>query len=157
MPPGSAGYSTAKAPVIGAVERGGRLRMKAINRTEMTSAAMQRHIREMVNVRDVLMLFTDEAPGYARTRKMGVPHRTINHGERYVEYAPRGSRYGKMDTHTNTIESVWAIVKRAIYGQFHHVSTAYLPLPYLSEIRFRYNARKTDGAFDRLLKLAVAG
>ena len=44
------------------------------------------------------------------------------------------------NTHTNTIDGFWATVKRAIFGQFHHVSRKYLPL-YLDEIAYRYNRR----------------
>ena len=54
----------------------------------------------------------------------------------------------------NTIESFWAILKRALIGQFHHVSPKYLPL-YLKEIVYRYNMRASDFAFDGLLHLAV--
>lgn len=41
------------------------------------------------------------------------------------KYAPE-SEYGSINT--NSIEGFWAIVKRAIYGQFHHVSKKYLGL-----------------------------
>lgn len=36
------------------------------------------------------------------------------------------SLYGPI--HTDTIDGFWSLVKRAIYGQFHHVSRKYLPL-----------------------------
>jgi transposase len=30
------------------------------------------------------------------------------------------------DIHTNTVESFWAIVKRAVYGIYHHISLKYM-------------------------------
>jgi len=58
--------------------------------------------------------------------------------------------------HTNTIESFWAIVKRSIYGQFHHVSKKYMHL-YLNEISYRYNQRNQDKPWglEGILCLAV--
>lgn len=43
----------------------------------------------------------------------------------------------------NPIDARGAIyfIKRAIYGQFHHVSKKYMHL-YLNEISYRYNQRK---------------
>jgi len=45
-------------------------------------------------------------------------------------------------------------LKRAIFGQFHHVSPKYLPL-YLNEIVYRYNARRRGDGFNMALHLAV--
>ena len=40
--------------------------------------------------------------------------------------------------HTNGVESVWAILKRSIYGTCHHVSTKHLA-QYVNETAFRLN------------------
>jgi len=56
--------------------------------------------------------------------------------------------------HTNGIESFWAILKRGVYGIFHHVSVDYLQ-DYVNEFCFRLNYRDNDKAFDRLVELAV--
>jgi hypothetical protein len=45
-------------------------------------------------------------------------------------------------------------VKRAIYGQYHHVSRRYLPL-YLDEISYRFNHRSIGVSLDGVLHLAV--
>ena len=45
-------------------------------------------------------------------------------------------------------------VKRAILGQFHHVSRKYLPLD-LDEIAYRYNRRSVGAPLDGVLHLAV--
>lgn len=55
--------------------------------------------------------------------------------------------------HTNGIESFWAILKRAIIGSYHHVSTKYLQ-SYVNECCFRQNNR-SDSAFDKLLLQSV--
>ncbi|MGH7744508.1 MAG: transposase [Candidatus Dormibacteria bacterium] len=78
-------------------------------------------------------------------------HRAINHSVSYLEHDLFADQFGP--THTNTFEVFWDIVKRAIYGQFHHVSRKYLPL-YLNELSYRYNWRKGD-AFGAALHLAV--
>lgn len=148
-PPGGQGVSS-KTPIIGAVERGGRVKARPAEREEMSGDDLAEHFRAMVSSKGT-MLTTDESAVYGRFNKF-VAHRTINHSVSYVERDMFSSLYGPI--HTNTIDGFWSLVKRAIYGQFHHVSRKYLPL-YLGEISFRYNMRNGSGAFDKLLHLAV--
>lgn len=73
---------------------------------------------------------------------MGYQHDTVNHGKKqYVKKAGGGK------VTTNTVESSFALIKRGIYGTFHHVSREHLPR-YLSEFDFRWNARK-EGDVER--------
>jgi hypothetical protein len=59
--------------------------------------------------------------------------------------------------HTNTIEGYFSILKRGVYGVFHHVSEAHLHR-YLSEFDFRYSNREKLGVDDaRRAELAVMG
>lgn len=146
-PPGGQGV-TRKTPIIGAVERGGRVKVKPLAKTEQVD--MEAAVREMVATRGT-MLTTDEHLGYARVNRF-MAHRAINHSVSYVERDLFADLYGA--THTNTIEGFWAIVKRAIYGQFHHVSRKYLDL-YLREIVYRYNQRRLGPMLDGVLHLAV--
>lgn len=146
-PPGGQGV-TGKQPVIGAVERGGRVKAKPMSNREQ--ADFEAAVREMIDPKGT-MLTTDEHWGYTRVNRF-MAHRTINHSVSYSERDLFASLFGS--THTNTIEGFWAIVKRAIYGQFHHVSRRYLPL-YLGELSYRYNMRHRNDAFGRLLHLAV--
>src|SRR5437762_7334634 len=57
------------------------------------------------------------------------------HGANYV-------RHGT-DTHSNTIEGVFSLIKRGVMGTFHSVSKKHLP-NYLNEFEFRWNTRKLD-------------
>lgn len=140
------GRGTSKTPVVGAVERGGNVKVKAVDKSDMTTADMEALTREFVDCRSASVT-TDEYAGYNTLNKF-VQHRRVNHSVAYVEYDLFGS------VHTNTIESFWAILKRAIIGQFHHVSRKYLPL-YLREIAFRYNMRALGCDLDSVLHLAV--
>lgn len=57
--------------------------------------------------------------------------------------------------HTNGIESFWAIVKRGVYGIYHHVSVKHMQT-YMDEFCFRMNHRETEDGFASLVKLSVA-
>ena len=55
---------------------------------------------------------------------------------------------------TNGIESFWAIVKRGVYGIYHHVSVKHMQT-YMDEFCFRMNHRKVEDGFNNLLKLSL--
>jgi len=55
---------------------------------------------------------------------------------------------------TNTVEGFFSLLKRGVYGTFHHVSRHHLHR-YLSEFDFRYNAR--DVADGERTELAIKG
>jgi transposase-like protein len=149
-PPGGQGIS-AKEPVIGAVERGGRVKAQTAERSELTGDDMAAFFRATVDPHDT-MLTTDGSPLYRGFNRF-VAHRSINHSVAYSERDLSASVYG--NTHTNTIDGYWATVKRAIFGQYHHVSRKYLPL-YLDEIAYRYNRRFAKAIpLDGVLHLAV--
>jgi hypothetical protein len=84
---------------------------------------------------------------------------TDEHGA-YEDFAERHEHvvHGKEEwvrgqVHTNTMESVWSLLKRSIIGSYHHLSARHLPA-YLEEMAFRYNNRKNPYLFrDTLLKL----
>jgi hypothetical protein len=81
---------------------------------------------------------TDESGIYWRVGEEFKTHRTVNHSaEEYV----RG------DAHTNTVEGMFSILKRGIYGIYQHVSEAHLQR-YLHEFDFRYNNRVALGIDD---------
>ena len=49
------------------------------------------------------------------------------------------------DSAPATAENFFSILKRGVYGTYHHVSEAYLAR-YLGEFDFRYNTRKNTDA-----------
>jgi hypothetical protein len=65
-------------------------------------------------------------------------HESVTHSRR--EYKRPGT-----DIHSNTVESVFSLIKRGVMGTFHSVSRKHLP-NYLNEFEFRWNTRKlSDG------------
>ena len=46
-------------------------------------------------------------------------------------------------SHTNSIESAWALFKRAIHGTWHHISPKHAAR-YVNEVAFRLNDGKVD-------------
>ncbi len=70
---------------------------------------------------DVSTLVTDEYGAYNVVRRI-MDHCVIQHSQRYVD--------GEL--HTNTIEGVWSLLKRAWYGSHHHYTRRYTPL-YVAE------------------------
>ena len=57
------------------------------------------------------------------------------------------NEYVRGDAYTNTVESYFAILKRGIFGTFHHVSAQHLKR-YVGEFDFRYNERAALGVTD---------
>lgn len=123
-----------KEAVVALVERSGRVRSTHVD-------AVTSH-----NLRTVLMgqlhtdthLMTDQHTIYPAIGAKFAMHTSVNHGV---------GEYVRGDTHTNTIESYFAILKRGIFGTFHHVSPQHLKR-YVGEFDFRYNTRKALGFTD---------
>jgi transposase-like protein len=124
------GRGTSKTPVFAMVERGGNVRMKVMER--ITSKTLGSVIRESVD--GTARLVTDDLSVYypiGRAHPGG--HESVKHGQ--GEYVRKGT-----DIHSNTAESVFALLKRGVYGVFHSISKKHLPR-YLSEFEFRWNTR----------------
>lgn len=142
-----------KTPVVGAIQRGGKVKARVMKRSELNANVFKALVHNWMTLRQTV-LTTDELPSY-RTLHEVIPHRMINHSRRYSQKdATFDLGFGM--THTNTIEAFWAIVRRAIVGQFHHVSQKYLPL-YMREICYRYNDRIDQCGLDGVLNLACNG
>ncbi len=139
-----AGRGTKKAPVIGAVERGGSVTAKAVAKGRMKGRHLRAFVKERVDTKKA-ELITDEYGAYFGMSKV-LPHSVIRHQDWYVDG----------DIHTNTIEGFWALLKRGMFGQFHSVSRKHLQ-KYVDEFCYRYNLRKADGdvAFDLTINRAL--
>ena len=130
------GRGTAKAPVIGAVERDGNV--VAQPQDDLSGKGILNFIMNSIKP-DESVLITDEYQAYNATNNF-VKREVIKHQERYVN--------GHI--HTNTIEGFWGLLKRAWYGQHHHYRKQYLPL-YVAEACYKYNQRKTENVFDHFI------
>lgn len=140
--PNKRGRGTKKAAVLGAVERGGRVVAKVAQPGDLSAKGIAKFIKRFVDP-DGSILISDEYKGYNRVSETML-HAVVCHAREYAN--------GHI--HTNTIESFWALVKRAWYGSHHHYSRKYMPL-YIAESCFKYNARKSATAFDDALRMFV--
>lgn len=140
--PNKRGRGTKKVPVIGAVERGGRVVARVANPGDLSAKGIQSFIARFIDKAGTILI-TDEYKGYSRVSSE-MQHAVICHAEEYA--------YGPI--HTNSIESFWAIVKRAWYGTHHHYSRKYMPL-YIAEACYKYNRRTSDTAFGDSMRMFV--
>jgi len=134
-----------KVPVIGILERGGRIRYQMMER--ITARKLADAIRDTADRGSRLM--TDDANAYDIVgREFAGGHFTTDHSRR--EYAKPGT-----DIHSNTIESAFSLIKRGVYGTFHSISRKHLP-KYLNEFEFRWCERyaKDDERVIRAIKSA---
>jgi len=127
-----------KVPVIGILERGGRVRATVVpNRKKK---ALQGEVRKHVEAgsalySDALLSYEGLAGEYA--------HQVIDHAVAYVDG----------NVHTNGLENFWSLLKRGINGTYVSVEPYHL-FRYLDEQAYRFNNRKMDD-FDRF-KLAAS-
>lgn len=141
--PSKRGRGTSKTPVVGVVERGGHVVAQvADGKRDLTGKGLSNFIGKVVDVA-ASMLMTDEYQGYRRIGSM-MRHSVIKHKIRYVDG----------QTHTNTIEGFWSLLKRALYGQHHHYSRKYMPL-YVAEAAYKYNKRSVAEPFPGLIRAMV--
>jgi hypothetical protein len=106
-------------------ERGGRIQARVSQ--QMTFDEVHGSIHEDVEMGSTL--YTDDHGIFENLDGLFYRHDTINHS--IGEYA-RGA------AHTNSIESVWAVLKRGIMGVYHKVSVKHLGR-YVDEFTFRLN------------------
>jgi transposase-like protein len=116
-----------KTPIVGLVERKGRVR--AFVAQDVKADTLIGLVREHVLPQN--LVFTDDFAAYDGLGVRGYHHRRIRHSEKI---------YVAGDTHTQTIEGFWSLIKRGIAGVYHNVGRHYLQ-SYLNEYSFRYNRR----------------
>jgi len=111
-----------KAAVLGMVARDGDVRFRMMER--LTADRIGEVLIENADLS--CRLITDELYSYRR------PGRAFKGGHEFVthslgEYVRKGT-----DVHSNTVESVFSLIKRGVMGTFHSVSKKHLP-NYLNE------------------------
>jgi hypothetical protein len=81
------------------------------------------------NVETGSEVHTDEAGAYKDLDCLQYEHQVVNHGS---------GEYARGTVHTNSIESVWAVLKRGLHGVYHQCSKKHLGR-YVDEFTFRLN------------------
>ena len=95
---------------------------------DTTAATLQSFVRGHAG--EAAVVYTDEHRTYR-----GLPrHEAVNHGVR---------EYVRGDAHTNGIESLWSMVKRAHKGVYHKLSPKHLDR-YVRQFAGRHNIRESD-------------
>ena len=102
------------------------------------AATLQGFVRE--HTAPGATVYTDDATAYA---SIPFPHATVKHSL---------SEYVKGDIHTNGIESLWSMLKRAHKGTFHKLSPKHLDR-YVQEFAGKHNLRERD-TIDQLAALS---
>jgi transposase-like protein len=139
------GNRIGKSIVLGAIERGGEVRLRVEKRKNRKT--LHRFIHEET-APDTKRIMTDEWFPYRGIADDDTTHETVDHSK---EEWVRG------DIHTNSIEGVWSLFKRSVVGSYHQVSAKHLDR-YLDEFEFRFNNRKNPYLFrDTLLRLLGSG
>jgi transposase-like protein len=129
--------SRRRTPVVALIERGGSIQTRVVS--NVTQKNLGQALHDCVSKNAVVN--TDEHPAYRNPLKNWKAHHAVNHS--HYEYQRRNAD-GTL-SHVNTCESFFSLLKRGVYGAWHHVSREHLP-KYANEFAFRWNTRGlTDG------------
>ena len=129
-----------KQAVLGMRERGGKSVALPITNTD--KATLHNQISRHVELGSTI--YSDDFQSYVgiKNYKRG----TVRHSA--------GEYVGPGDIHTNGAESMWALLKRGLYGIWHHASRKHLHR-YVNECTFRLNEGRCERhTMDRLNSLA---
>jgi transposase-like protein len=148
LTPNKRGRGTKKTPVVGVVDR--------INKKVFAKVAVQNKKGQKLTAKQLIeilktvskqenenVIMTDEFMGYDPLTRNNFVHLRVDHSKAFSDG----------DIHTNNAESFWAILKRAVYGIYHHVSVEYLQR-YVDEFCFRWNNRDKN-MFDLVLVQSI--
>lgn len=146
------GRGTSKTPIVGVKERNtGRVYAVVANKNEDGKQVSGKQLFNILKrvCKDNTLVMTDQLPSYNILNKPNEKNLVRLMVDHNVMYSLGNG------IHTNGIESFWAIVKRGIYGVFHHISVKHMQ-SYMNEFCFRINHRYVNEAFNALVELAVA-
>lgn len=127
--------------VVSLVERDGQ--KASFHIPKVNAATLRPILQKKIAAKAVLM--TDEAKVYIPLGKEFAGHGVVNH---------QNKEYARGNVSTNTVESSFAILKRGLYGTFHHVGEQHLQR-YANEFDFRWNTRAKLG-FDDTQRTQIA-
>ena len=142
------GRGTKKTPVVGVVDRNNK---KIIAKVAMPNKDGKRlTAKQLMDVLNIVSkqennntIISDEFSGYNSLTRKNYVHLRVDHSKMFYDGG----------VHTNNIESFWAILKRGVYGIYHHISVKHMQR-YVDEFCFRYNNRDQN-MFDLVLKQSV--
>lgn len=128
-----------KSVVFGIIEREGRIRVMKVK--DASSRTLKAAIES--NVEEGSMIVTDEWNAYKGLSKR-YAHEVVMHKQ---------GEYVRGAAHTNNIESFWNMLKKCIFGIYHHVTPKHLDR-YCDEVAYRFNHRgiKQDELFYGFVK-----
>lgn len=136
-------YVANKVMVLGALERGGEIRMARGPRGDRDT--LHAFIRSVAP--NPKRIMTDEWASYKGISDADTTHETVSHGK---------GEYVRGDVTTNGIEGAFGLFKRAVVGSFHQISAKHIDR-YLDEFEFRFNNRKNPYLFrDTITRLVKA-
>ncbi|MFT4046417.1 MAG: IS1595 family transposase [Solimonas sp.] len=121
-----------KMKVLSLVERDGKKRSFRV--ANVDAKTLRSILKAQIDEKARLM--TDEASAYIKVGREFAQHGIVNHGAK---------EYSRGDVTTNTVESSFALLKRGLYGTFHHVGEQHLQR-YANEFDYRWNLRKVSDA-----------
>lgn len=124
-----------KTMVMGAVSRGGHVRFQ-VERRDASNMVLTAFIAEHIDDENA-DIYTDSHPGYRKLSEHGFKHEVVDHS---------ADEWVRADVHTNSVESVWSLLKRSIVGSYHQLSAKHLE-SYLDEIAFKFNNRRNPYLF----------
>lgn len=115
-----------KQPILGLQQRDGKVVAMPVRGEDKKTihAAIHRYVRPGATI------YSDNHKGYTDVHGVLYEHESVNHSA--GEYVKDGN------VHTNSIEAVWAVLKRGFYGVYHNWSRKHCQL-YLNEFTFRLN------------------
>jgi transposase-like protein len=132
-----------KTMVLGALQRGGAVRLSVEKRKKATKKVLHKLVRE-TTAHNAERLLTDDNPGYKEIDDSDTTHESVNHSE---EEWVRGA------VHTNGIEGLWSLFKQSIVDSYHQISAKHMDA-YLDEFEWRFNQRENPYLFrDTLVRL----
>lgn len=137
--------SIGKTPVLGMRERNGKTIATPVKSVD--SNTILKHVHKNIEVGS--KIHSDEAKSYIPVDGLFFQHETVNHGE---------GEYSRGDVTTNSIESVFSVLKRGLHGVYHHASPKHLAR-YVNEFSFRLNegncTRHTLARLDSFIQACI--
>ncbi|HEX8814260.1 MAG TPA: IS1595 family transposase [Terriglobales bacterium] len=146
---GIPGVESKKRPVVSLMERsenGAQVRSFHVERVTLNNIKpiLREHVEVGTNIQ------TDEATVYHFIHDEFPDHDVVTHKDKQYSYRTPDGRH----VTTNTVEGFFGLVKRGVFGVYHHWGRGYMQ-QYLNEFDFRYNNRKMSDS-DRTFRMLKA-